>query len=175
VTTEQLEPVRARAERILGRSVVLADGRRQWRVPTSTVQAALVLRTDPFALDVRPEAFAGIVADVARQVDRPARDATLTIAGGKARVNPEQAGFRWGFAHSTEQGAPKVVPSVAGGVCQVSTTAFQPVFWAGYQIEERHWHMFAMKSSSRRPRRGSPRASSGTSSRPTVASERCAS
>ena len=375
VTTEQLEPVRARAERILGRSVILADGQRQWPVPTSTVLAALVLRTDPFALDVRPEAFAGIVADVARQVDRPARDATLTIAGGKVQVNPEEAGrkvdqsatlaalrdrllsdgsgaavvspvsavvepalkasdlrpvadeaqalidrglvltvekesyrvsgselgdmlvvgrgasgrwnislsreqveqlvarvneqfrhpsldarfawengkvrplqqpvpavavdqpravasilsawrdgkvdlptvasemsldaaylerlnqdlkgiiqersisfagsiperahnislalsringtlvlpgqtfsfnravgpvtldagFRWGFAYSTEQGASKVVPSVAGGICQVSTTVFQPVFWAGYQIEERHWHMFAMK------------------------------
>jgi vancomycin resistance protein YoaR len=27
----------------------------------------------------------------------------------------------------------------------VSTSVFQPVFWAGYQIDERHWHMFAMQ------------------------------
>ncbi len=56
------------------------------------------------------------------------------------------AGFQWGFAYSTDsKGASQVVPSVAGGICQVATTTFQPVFWAGYQIEERHWHMFVMK------------------------------
>jgi vancomycin resistance protein YoaR len=34
------------------------------------------------------------------------------------------------------------VPSVAGGICQVATTLFQPVFWAGYQLEERWWHLY---------------------------------
>jgi hypothetical protein len=34
------------------------------------------------------------------------------------------------------------VPSVAGGICQVATTLFQPVFWAGYQLEERYWHLY---------------------------------
>jgi vancomycin resistance protein YoaR len=57
------------------------------------------------------------------------------------------AGFQWGFAYATDDGGKsEVVPSVAGGICQVATTLFQPVFWAGYQIEERHWHMFAMHS-----------------------------
>lgn len=37
---------------------------------------------------------------------------------------------------------PKTVPSVAGGICQVATTLFQPVFWSGYQVEERHWHLY---------------------------------
>ena len=36
----------------------------------------------------------------------------------------------------------KTVPSVAGGICQVATTLFQPVFWSGYQLEERHWHLY---------------------------------
>jgi vancomycin resistance protein YoaR len=36
----------------------------------------------------------------------------------------------------------RTVPSVAGGICQVATTLFQPVFWSGYQIEERHWHLY---------------------------------
>ena len=36
----------------------------------------------------------------------------------------------------------KTVPSVAGGICQVATTLFQPVFWSGYQVEERHWHLY---------------------------------
>jgi hypothetical protein len=34
------------------------------------------------------------------------------------------------------------VPSVAGGICQVATTLFQPVFWAGYQLEERYQHLY---------------------------------
>ena len=34
------------------------------------------------------------------------------------------------------------MPSVAGGICQVATTLFQPVFWSGLQIEERHWHLY---------------------------------
>ena len=34
------------------------------------------------------------------------------------------------------------MPSVAGGICQVATTLFQPVFWGGYQLEERYWHLY---------------------------------
>jgi vancomycin resistance protein YoaR len=56
------------------------------------------------------------------------------------------AGFQWGFAYGSENGKSAVVPSVAGGICQVATTVFQPIFWAGYQIDERHWHMFPMHS-----------------------------
>lgn len=57
------------------------------------------------------------------------------------------AGFTWGFAYSTgSNGQSQVIPSVAGGICQVATSVFQPVFWAGYEIDERHWHMFPMKS-----------------------------
>lgn len=34
----------------------------------------------------------------------------------------------------------KEVPSIGGGVCQVSTTIFQTVYQAGLPIEERNWH-----------------------------------
>lgn len=40
----------------------------------------------------------------------------------------------------------KTVPSVAGGICQVATTLFQSVFWAGYQIEERYYHLYWIES-----------------------------
>lgn len=57
------------------------------------------------------------------------------------------AGFTWGFAYATgANGQSQVVPSVAGGICEVATSVFQPVFWAGYEIDERHWHMFPMHS-----------------------------
>lgn len=57
------------------------------------------------------------------------------------------AGFQWGFAYATgDNGQSQVVPSVAGGICEVATSVFQPVFWTGYEIDERHWHMFPMHS-----------------------------
>lgn len=52
-------------------------------------------------------------------------------------------GFQVGYGIVAEaNGGVKTVPSVGGGICQVSTTLFQPVFWAGYEIEERHWHAY---------------------------------
>jgi vancomycin resistance protein YoaR len=38
------------------------------------------------------------------------------------------------------EGQYKAVPSIGGGVCQVSTTVFQTVYQAGLPIEERNWH-----------------------------------
>jgi hypothetical protein len=52
------------------------------------------------------------------------------------------AGFEWGFAIQSGNSGPKTVPSVAGGICQVATTLFQPVFWSGFQLEERYWHLY---------------------------------
>jgi vancomycin resistance protein YoaR len=52
------------------------------------------------------------------------------------------AGFEWGFGIESGDDGPRTVPSVAGGICQVATTLFQPVFWAGYQLEERYWHLY---------------------------------
>ncbi|MBI4494929.1 MAG: VanW family protein [Chloroflexi bacterium] len=53
-----------------------------------------------------------------------------------------EAGFKWGYGITTSGKEVKTVPSVAGGICQVATTLFQPVFWSGYQLEERHWHLY---------------------------------
>ena len=53
-----------------------------------------------------------------------------------------EAGFQWGFGLTGGQGGVHTVPSVAGGICQVATTLFQPVFWSGYQLEERYWHLY---------------------------------
>jgi hypothetical protein len=52
------------------------------------------------------------------------------------------AGFQWGFGIESGDNGPRTVPSVAGGICQVATTLFQPVFWSGYQLEERYWHLY---------------------------------
>lgn len=52
------------------------------------------------------------------------------------------AGFEWGFGITAGNDGPRTVPSVAGGICQVATTLFQPVFWSGFQLEERYWHLY---------------------------------
>jgi len=51
-------------------------------------------------------------------------------------------GYQVAFGIMGNGASHKTVPSVAGGICQVATTLFQPVFWSGLQIEERHWHLY---------------------------------
>ncbi|MFN8523854.1 MAG: VanW family protein [Chloroflexota bacterium] len=60
-------------------------------------------------------------------------------------------GYKVAFGITSDgDAAPKTVPSVAGGICQVATTLFQPVFWSGYQLDERHWHLYWIPSYSSR-------------------------
>jgi vancomycin resistance protein YoaR len=47
----------------------------------------------------------------------------------------------WGIANAGGRNV-KTVPSVAGGICQVATTLFHSVFWGGYQIEQRNYHLY---------------------------------
>lgn len=48
----------------------------------------------------------------------------------------EAKGYRWGEAIT----AGVVVPSLGGGICQVSTTVFRAAFWSGLEIVERSNH-----------------------------------
>jgi vancomycin resistance protein YoaR len=52
------------------------------------------------------------------------------------------AGYQWGFGITSGADGLRTVPAVAGGICQVATTLFQAFFWAGYPVEERHWHLY---------------------------------
>lgn len=52
-------------------------------------------------------------------------------------------GYQMGYGiMAGEDGLPRTVPSVAGGICQVATTAFQAAFWSGVPIGERNWHLY---------------------------------
>ena len=59
--------------------------------------------------------------------------------GGTATL---EDGYMMGYGIVAEGGEVLTVPSVAGGICQVATTAFQAAFWAGMPIETRTWHMY---------------------------------
>lgn len=62
-----------------------------------------------------------------------------------------EAGFRTGWGITISSTGAQTVPSVAGGICQVATTLFQPVFHAGYAIEERHSHLYWIQSYGQAP------------------------
>ncbi|MCS7050056.1 MAG: peptidoglycan binding domain-containing protein [Thermomicrobium sp.] len=52
------------------------------------------------------------------------------------------AGYKVGYGIVATNGRVQTVPSVGGGVCQVSTTLFHAVFWGGFPIVERNWHLY---------------------------------
>ncbi|MFN0073403.1 MAG: VanW family protein [Chloroflexota bacterium] len=72
--------------------------------------------------------------------------------GGMFSFNKEvgstslDAGYQVGWGIASSSSGHRTVPSVAGGICQVATTLFQAVFWSGYQIEERNWHLYWIPS-----------------------------
>ncbi|HET9015910.1 MAG TPA: VanW family protein, partial [Thermomicrobiaceae bacterium] len=57
-------------------------------------------------------------------------------------------GYKLGYGIVATSGPNGVatVPSVGGGICQVSTTLFQAAFWAGMPIVERHYHYYWIAS-----------------------------
>ncbi len=60
--------------------------------------------------------------------------------GGTATLDD---GYQMGYGIIAGQnGVPQTVPSVAGGICQVATTAFQAAFWSGVKIGQRNWHLY---------------------------------
>ncbi|MBV9356432.1 MAG: VanW family protein [Chloroflexi bacterium] len=111
---------------------------------------------DPQSLGITEEiddgstSFAGSVPEKVWNIQLAARklNGVVVPPGGTFSFNKEigpttlEAGFKWGFGITTGDGGIHTVPSVAGGICQVATTLFQPVFWSGYQLEERYWHLY---------------------------------
>jgi vancomycin resistance protein YoaR len=52
-------------------------------------------------------------------------------------------GFKVGYGIvGASNGSVSTVPSVGGGVCQVSTTLYHAAFWAGMPIVDRNWHLY---------------------------------
>jgi vancomycin resistance protein YoaR len=73
---------------------------------------------------------------------------TIVLPGQTFSFNGEvgpttlDAGFQIAYGIANEGGKLTTIPSEAGGICQVATTVFQPVFWQGYQIDERTTHSY---------------------------------
>jgi vancomycin resistance protein YoaR len=61
---------------------------------------------------------------------------------GEVGPTTVEAGFQIAYGIANDGGQLTTIPSEAGGICQVATTVFQPVFWLGYQINERTTHSY---------------------------------
>src|SRR5438105_3133326 len=77
----------------------------------------------------------------------PSRDEVMAILGAVAEaVTVQDVSGQLIYANDAAArirgiGA-RTVPSVAGGICQVATTLFQRVFWSGFPLIERRWHLY---------------------------------
>lgn len=95
-------------------------------------------------------AFAGSVPAKVANISLAAErlNGVVVPPGGTFSFNKElgpttlDAGFKIGWGVTTTGGNIRTVPAVAGGICQVATTLFHSVFWAGYTIEQRNWHLY---------------------------------
>lgn len=52
------------------------------------------------------------------------------------------AGYQIGYGIALQGGQAVTIPAEAGGICQVATTLFHSVFWAGLPIVERQSHLY---------------------------------
>ncbi|HEX8967918.1 MAG TPA: VanW family protein [Chloroflexota bacterium] len=133
----------------------LLSGSQTIPLPVSTVDPS-VSSEDPQSLGITEvidrgsTSFAGSIPEKKHNIQLAAQRLNgIVVPPGatfsfNAAVGPTttDAGFEWGFGIASGNDGPRTVPSVAGGICQVATTLFQPVFWSGYQLEERYWHMY---------------------------------
>lgn len=56
------------------------------------------------------------------------------------------AGFQVAYGIANLDGQLRTIPTEAGGICQVATTVFQPVFASGYEIVQRTTHSYWIPS-----------------------------
>ena len=94
--------------------------------------------------------YAGSIASRAHNVRR-ATDLVngATVAPGAvfsfdAQVGDQSVanGFTVAYGIINVKGVPKTVPAIAGGICQVATTLFQSVYWAGLPIVRHYHHLY---------------------------------
>ncbi|HUG16980.1 MAG TPA: VanW family protein [Thermomicrobiales bacterium] len=95
--------------------------------------------------------YGGGLAERMHNIELAARllTGTIVLPGQTFSFNAEigemttEAGFQTGYGIAQEaDGELRTIPAEAGGICQVSTTVFQPVFWSGYQIDQRSTHSY---------------------------------
>ena len=93
VTASQLAPVQAQAQQILGETLVLTANGQTWPVDGSQLRSNLKVEQSPLRLDYPPQSLTSVVADAAKQINRPARDARILVVNGKVVIDDSQVGY----------------------------------------------------------------------------------
>lgn len=100
-------------------------------------------------IEERSTSYAGSIPERAANVELGAKllngivvppGQTFSFNHEVGEVSPA-TGFQMGFSIIESQ----TVPDAGGGICQVATTLFQSVFWAGYTILERYPHAYRIR------------------------------
>jgi vancomycin resistance protein YoaR len=80
-------------------------------------------------------------------------DGVFSFADSIGGAIDEENGFVTGFGIiANEDGGVTTAPVIGGGICQVSTTLFQAIYWAGLPIEERTQHPYYLRSYGEAPK-----------------------
>jgi vancomycin resistance protein YoaR len=124
-------------------------------LPVST-QAAPALPADLSTLGLNDEIaeastpYGGSIPERKHNIELAAQllNGTVVMPGQTFSFNAEigpmtlDAGFQIAYGIADDNGSLSTVPAEAGGICQVATTVFQPVFWTGYEIDQRTTHSY---------------------------------
>jgi len=137
----------------------LATGERVIPLPVAVTRPT-VSSSDAPTLGIRElikegrTSFPGSVAEKQHNIRLAASrlNGVVVPPGGLFSFNREvgpttiDAGFQTGWGIAVSSSGARTIPSVAGGICQVATTLFHPVFHAGYALEQRYWHLYWINS-----------------------------
>jgi vancomycin resistance protein YoaR len=137
----------------------LTAGQRNITLPVTVTRPAVSSEDAP-SLGIKElikegrTSFPGSVAEKQHNIRLAASrlDGVVVAPGALFSFNREvgpttlEAGFQTGWGITLSSDGARTIPSVAGGICQVATTLFHPVFHTGYAIEQRHWHLYWINS-----------------------------
>jgi vancomycin resistance protein YoaR len=126
------------------------------KTPGTDIQRIVV---DQMLMDSR-SSYAGSIAAKRHNIELATSklDGTLVAPGeifsfnntlGPTRVSD---GYQMGYAIAGGGDVPVTIQAEGGGICQVATTLFQSVFWAGIKVVERWPHMYWIYSYGTPPR-----------------------
>ena len=148
----------------LTKEALLREENREVVLPTRSVQPAIAAEDGPM-LGIREliqeasTVYGGTLPERMHNVElAAARLHGVVVPPGQTFSFNETVGevsyrngYKKGYGITQREGEVITIPSEGGGICQVATTLFQSVFWAGLPVVERNWHLYWIPRYGRAP------------------------
>ena len=148
----------------MAKEALLREENREVVLPTRSVQPAIAAEDGPTLgiRDLIQEAstvYGGTLPERMHNVElAAARLHGVVVPPGQTFSFNETVGevsyrngYKKGYGITQSEGEVITIPSEGGGICQVATTLFQSVFWAGLPVVERNWHLYWIPRYGRAP------------------------